>query len=84
MSEIVRSQNDLTADFSIDVKPLQPRNSKEARDIKRKQLKEEIYSEFSLTERIYLKISIFSEFYITDSELQYPLRVLVGNKDNFA
>ena len=55
-----------------------------ARDTKGKQLGEEFFSEFSPTERMFLKNIDFSESDITDSELRHLLRILAGNIDVFS
>ena len=66
------------------VKSLQPRMPKLARDTKRKQLCEVFFSEFSPTERMFMKNIDFSESDITDSEQRHRLRILSGNIDVFA
>ena len=70
VSEKALSQNDLSTDFSNEVKCLQPRMPKFEYDTKRKQLNEKFFSEFSPTEQTFLKNFDFSESDITDSELQ--------------
>ena len=82
--EMAVLQNELATDFSNEVESLQPRMPKLACDTKRKQLGEEFFSEFSPTERIFLKNSYFSESDITDSELRHPLRILFENNDVFS
>ena len=68
LTEMAGSQNKLATEFSIEVKSLQPRMLKFACDTKRQQLGEEFFSEFSPTERKFLKNFIFSESdIITDS-----------------
>ena len=57
---------------------------KMARDVERKQLDEEFFSEFRRTERAFLDTFDFSESDITDSELQHSLRVSVENNDLFS
>ena len=84
LSEMAVSQNELAADFSNEVKSLQPQMPKLACDIKRKKLNEKFFSEFSPTEQTFLKNFDFSESDITDSELQYLLRVLIENNDVFS
>ena len=76
-------QNELSTDFSLEVKSLQPRLPKLACDTKRKQLGEEFFSEFSPTERIFLKCFDFTESDITVSELRHLLKILVEIKDVF-
>ena len=83
-SEMAVSQNELATDFSNEVKSLQPQMPKLACDIKRKQLNEKFFSEFSPTEQTFLKNIDFSESDITDSELQHLLRVLIENHDVFS
>ena len=78
------SQNELATDFSNEVKSLQPQMTKLVCDIKRKQLNENFFSEFSPTEQTFLKDFDFSESAITDSELQHLLRVLLENNDVFS
>ena len=78
------SQNELATDFSNEVESLQPRMPKLACDTKRQQLGEEVFSEFSPTERIFLKKFDFSESDLTDSELRHILRTLVENNDVFS
>ena len=84
LSEMAVSQNELATDFSNEVKSLQPQMPKLACDIKRKQLNEKFFSEFSPTEQTFLKNFDFSESDITDSELQHLLRVLIENNDVFS
>ena len=84
LSEMAVSQNELDTDFSNEVKSMQPRTPKFACVAKRKKLDEEFFSEFSPTERIFLKNFNFSESGITNSELQHLLRVLVENNEVFA
>ena len=84
LSEMAVSQNELATDFSNEVKSLQPQMPKLACDIKRKQLNEKFFSEFSPTEQTFLKNFDFSECDITDSELQHLLRVLIENNDVFS
>ena len=81
LSELAVSQNELATDFSDKVKSLQPQMPKLACDIKRKQLNENFFSEFSPTEQTFLKNFDFSESGITDSELQHLLRVVIENND---
>ena len=78
------SQNELATGFSDEVKSLQPQMPKLACDIKRKQLNEKFFSEFSPTEQTFLKNFDFSDSDITDSELQHLLRVLIENNDVFS
>ena len=84
LSETAVSQNDLATDFSDEVKSLQPQMPKLPCDIKRKQLNEKFFSEFSPTEQTFLKNFDFSESDITDSELQHLLRVSIENNDVFS
>ena len=84
LSEMAVSENELATDFSDEVKSLQPQMPQLACDIKRKQLNEKFFSEFSPTERTFLKNFDFSEYDITDSELQHLLRVLIENNDVFS
>ena len=84
LPQMAVSQNELATDFSDEVKSLQPQMPKLACDIKRKQLNEKFFSEFSPTEQAFLKNFDFSESIITDSELQHLLRVLIENKDVFS
>ena len=84
LSEMAVSQNELATDFSNEVKSLQPQMPKLACDIKRKQLNEKFFSEFSPIEQKFLKNFDFSESDITDSELQHLLRVLIENNDVFS
>ena len=84
LSEMAVSQNELATDFSNEVKSLQPQMPKLACDIKRKQLNEKFFSQFSPTEQTFLKNFDFSESDITDSELQHLLRVLIENNDVFS
>ena len=81
LAEMAVSQNEVATVFSIEVNCLQPRMPKLACDTKRRQLSEEFFSEFSPTERIFLKNFDFSESDITDSELRHLLRTLVENND---
>ena len=74
LSEKAVSQNELATDLS------KPRMPNLAGDTKQKPLPEEFFSEFSRTERIFLKKFVFSECDKTDSELQHFLRVLVESK----
>ena len=83
LSEIAASQNELATDFSDELKSLQPQMPKLACDIKRKQLNQKFFSEFSPTEQTFVKNFDFSESDITDSELQHLLRVLIENNDVF-
>ena len=83
-SEMDTGQNELAADFSNEVKSLQPRIPKLACDTKHKPVDEELFSEFSLTERMLVRNFDFSEFDTTDSEVQHLLRVLVENNDVFS
>ena len=78
------SQNELAADFSNEVKSLQPQMPKLACDIKRKQLNGKFFSEFSPTDQTFLKNFDFSESDVTDSELQHLLRALIKNIDVFS
>ena len=73
--EMAVSQNELTTDFSYEVKSLQPRMPKLACDTKRKQLNEMFFSEVSPTEQTLMKNFDFSECDVNDSELQHLLRV---------
>ena len=75
-------QNELATDFSNEVKSLQPRMPKMACDTKRKQVGEVFFSEFSPTERMFLKNFAFSESDIIDSALQLLSRIFVENKDD--
>ena len=84
LSEMAVSQNELATDFSNEVKSLQPQRPKLACDIKRKQLNEKFFSEFSPTEQTFLKNFDFSESDVTDSGLQHLLRVLFENNDVFS
>ena len=84
LSEMAVSQNELDTDFSDELKSLQPQMPKFACDIKRKQLNEKFFSEFSPTEQTFLKNFDFSVSDITDSELQHLLRVLIENNDVFS
>ena len=84
LSERAVSQNELATDFSNEVKTLQHRMPKMACDTKRKQLNEAFFSEFSPTERLFLKKFVFSESGITDSELRHLMRILVENNDVFS
>ena len=83
LSKMAASQKELATDFANEVKSLQPRLPKLACHTKRKQLNEEFFSEFSPTERIFLKIFNFSECDIPDSELRHLLTVSVENNDVF-
>ena len=80
-SEMAVSQNELATDFSDEAKSLQPQMPKLACDIKRKQLNEKFFSEFSPTEQTFLKDFDFSESDITDSALQHLSIVLFENND---
>ena len=80
LSEMALSRNELATNFSGEVKSLQPRMPKLACDIKRKQLNQKFFSDFSPT---VLKNFDFSVSDITDSELQHLLRVLIENNDVF-
>ena len=82
LSEMAVSQNELTTDFSDEIKSLQHQMPKLACDIKPKILNEKFFSEFSPTEQTFLKNFDFSESDITDTELQHLLRVLI--EDNFS
>ena len=55
LSRMTLSQDELATDFSNEVKFLQPRIAKMARDAKRKQLDKKFLPEFSPTEQIFLK-----------------------------
>ena len=83
MAESAVSQNELATDFSNEAKSLQPKMPKLASDIKRKQLDDEFYVEFSPAERIFLEKFDFSESAINDRELQH-LRISVENNDVFS
>ena len=77
------SHDELATDFSNEVKPLQLRIAKMARDDKRKQFDEKFFSEFSLLNQHFKKYIDFSKSYFTDSELQHLWRVLIENSDVF-
>ena len=81
LSEKAVSQNEVAVGFSNEVSSLQPPMLKMACDTKRQQLGEEFFSEFSPTERIFLKNFYFVESDIINSELRHLLRILVGNND---
>ena len=84
LSERAVSQNELATDFSKKVKSLQPRMPKIACNTKRKPLDEEYFSEFSPTERMFLKNLYRFESVRRDNEVQHFLRFLVENKDVFS
>ena len=81
LSEMAVSKNELGTDSSNEVKSLQPRMPKMACDTQRKQLGEAFFSEFSPTERIFLKNFDFSESDKANSVLRHLLRTLVENND---
>ena len=72
MAESAVSQNELATNFSIEAKSLQPNMP-----IKRKQLDDELYAEFSPSECTLLEKFGFSELDMNDRELH--LRILVKN-----
>ena len=84
LSEMAVLQNEIGTDFSNEVKSLQPRMPKLACDTKRHQLGEDLFSEFSRTERKFLKTFHFFESDITNSELRHLSRSLVENNDVFS
>ena len=84
MAKSAVSQNELETDFSNEMKSLQPKMPKLASDIKRKQLDDEFYAEFSRAERTFLEQFDFSESGIDDRELQHLFRILVENNDVFS
>ena len=84
LSEMAVSQNEVATYFSDEVKSLQPQMPKSACDIKRKQLNEKFFSEFSPIEQTFLKNFDFFKSDITDSELQHILRVLIENNVVFS
>ena len=68
-AESAISQNELATDYSNEAKSLQPKMPKLASDMKRKQLDDEFYAEFSPAELTFLENFDFSEFDIHDREL---------------
>ena len=76
-SGLTVSQDELATDFSNEVKLLQPRTAKIARDVKRRQIDDNFLSEFIFIDKTFLKLFEFSVSDTTDSEPQHILRVLI-------
>ena len=84
LSKMSVSQSELATEFSNEVKTLPPRMPNVACDTKQQQLGEDFFSEFSPTQRIFLKKFNISECDITDTELPYLLRTSAENNDVFS
>ena len=84
LSEKAVSRNELATIISNMVKSLQVRLRKFSFNHKQKQLNEEFFSEFSLTERMFLQKFTFSESDISDRGVKRLKRVLVESNDLFS
>lgn len=76
--------DELATDFSKESKSLQPKAQLDNTKYRNKQLDENILTEYSKTEKEFLRKFDFSETDLTDDELEYLIRILIEDKDVYS